>query len=62
MNFLPSQWIIIGSQLVNLAIVVLGVIDLNYHTALLTNPLTLTIMTVLSAIGIHQTVNPTIKK
>ena len=62
MPLLPSQWIVIGSQVVNLAIVILGAIDLNYHSHLLTNPLTLTIMTVLSAVGIHQTVNPTIKK
>ena len=58
MNLLPSQWIVIGSQLINLGIVILGSVDLNYHTHLLSNPLTLTIMTVLLAIGIHQTINP----
>lgn len=60
MNMLPSQWVVIGSQVVNLAIVVLGAVDLNYHTHLMSAPLTLTIMTILSAIGIHQTINPTI--
>ena len=58
---LQSQWIVIGSQIVNLGIVVLGAIDLNYHTHLLGSPLTLTVMTILSAIGIHQTINPTVK-
>jgi hypothetical protein len=62
MNLLPSQWIVIGSQVVNLAIVILGAIDLNYHMHLLTNPLTLTIMTILSGVGIHQTINPTLPK
>lgn len=61
MNLLPSDWIVVGTQVVNLTLVVLGAVDLNYHTHLLSNPLTLTVMTVLSAIGIHQTVNPTKK-
>lgn len=62
MNFLPSTWVVIGSQILNLMLVILGAIDLNYHTALLSNPLTLTLMTVATAIGFHQTVFPTTKK
>ena len=60
MPLLKSDYIVVGTQIVNLALVILGAIDLNYHTHLLGNPLTLTIMTVLSAIGIHQTINPTL--
>lgn len=59
MNLLPSQWIVIGSQIVMLAVAILGVIDLNYHTQLLDNPLTLTIIGILNVLGIHQAVNPT---
>jgi len=62
MNMLPSQWIVIGSQVVHLVIVILGAVDMNYHSHLLSNPLTLTIMAILSAIGIHQTINPTLPK
>ena len=62
MNLLPSQWTVIISQIVNLGVVILGAIDLNYHTTLLSNPLTLTVMTILSAIGIHQTVFPSAPK
>ncbi len=59
---LPSQYAVIGSQILNIVLVGLGAIDLNYHSHLLTNPLTLVIMAVLSAIGIQQTINPTVKK
>ena len=55
---IQSQWVVIITQAVNLGIVVLGAIDINYHTSLLTNPLTLTIMTILSSLGIHQTMFP----
>jgi hypothetical protein len=62
MNLIPSQWVVIATQAVNIIIAGLGVVDLNYHTQLLDNPLTLTIMGILSILGIHQTINPTIKK
>lgn len=62
MNMLPSQWIVIGTQITMLVLGVLGVIDLNYHTTLMSNPLTLTIIGILNILGIHQTINPTIKK
>ena len=56
---IQSQYVVIISQIVNLIIASLGIVDLNYHTQLLDNPLTLTIMGILSLLGIHQTVNPT---
>lgn len=60
MNLLPSQWIVIGSQILMLGVACLGVIDLNYHTQLLDNRLTLTIIGILNVLGIHQTINPTL--
>ena len=60
MNLLPSQWIVIGTQLTMLAVGVLGIIDLNYRTQLLDSPLTLTIIGILNLLGIHQTINPTL--
>lgn len=52
---IPSQWIVIGTDVLTIIFAVLGFVDHTFHTALLTNPITLSILAVLGSIGIHQT-------
>lgn len=61
---IPSQWITILSAGLTVVLAGLGFYDTIYHTSLLTNPLTLSILAFLGALGIHQTVstNTTIKE
>ena len=61
---IPSQWITIGSDILTVIISAMGTVDLIWHTALLTNPITLTVLAILGALGIHQTVvtNQKLKK
>lgn len=50
---LPTQIITIASDVLTIALAVIGFV----HPAWLLSPITLTILGVLGALGIHQTVN-----
>jgi len=52
---LPAQWITIGTDVLTIALAIIGFI----HADWLTSPLTLTIFGVLGALGIHQTATTT---
>jgi len=59
---LPSSWVVIGSDVLTIALAGLGTADNVYHTHLLTNPITLVVLMILGVVGIHQTKYPSIKK
>jgi hypothetical protein len=53
---LPTQWVTIGTDVLTIILAILGFVDHTWHTSLLMNPITLGILGILGAIGIHQTV------
>lgn len=59
---LPSQWVVVGSDVLTVVLAGLGVSDLYAHTHLLTNPITLIVLAILGGLGIHQTVKSSLKK
>ena len=55
---LPTQWITIGTDVLTIALAIIGFV----HPAWLTAPITLTVLGILGALGIHQTsTTPTTK-
>lgn len=54
---LPTQWIVIATDILTVGLAVLGFIDHTWHTALLINPITLSVLAILGGLGIHQTVS-----